>query len=371
MLAAAVVSIAAGRILGLEDVFLVGAGLVVALIIAAAYVHLVRADVTATRRLRPARVHAGSASRVELTLTNRARRRSPVLSVRDPFDNGARSARFLVAPLAPGEIGRAAYRVPTDQRGVFDLGPLEVTLSDPFGLAVAVTEAAPMTRLTVYPHIDDVPPPPMGHGDDPLAGADHPRAFSGAGSDFYALRPYVRGDDLRKVHWPSTAKAGDLMLRQDEMPWQARATLVLDSRPDVCTPAAFELLVSAAASVAVAVARHGGLLRLVTTTGFDSRWEGGVSKSETILEHLAAVHVGEGSWPARLAAVARAPGGGALVAFTTGLASDDDLRAVGALRNRFSTVTIVTVSNGRSAPGVNLVEITPDRPFVQAWRPRP
>ncbi len=120
---------------------------------------------------------------------------------------------------------------------MFDLGPLEVGLADPFGLVGRVVEAAPRTRLTVYPRIDPVAPPPSSHGDDPLAGADHPRALTGGGEDFYALRPYVRGDDLRKVHWPSTAKTDDLMIRQDEMPWQSRSTLLLDNRLSV-TPAA-------------------------------------------------------------------------------------------------------------------------------------
>ena len=371
ILAAAVVCIGAGRVLGLEDVFLIGTGLVVMLAVAWVYVRVIRTHVAAARRLLPSRVHAGSSSRVELTLTNRGRRRSPVLTVRDPFDRGARSARFLVAPLAPGEVGRAAYRVPTDQRGVFDLGPLEVSVSDPFGLAAAVTPAAPLTRLTVYPRIDDIPPPPLGQGDDPMAGADHPRALSGGGSDFYALRPYVRGDDLRKVHWPSTAKAGDLMLRQDEMPWQARSTLVLDTRARTCPAPAFELLVSATASVAVAAARHGGLLRLSTTGGFDSRWEGGsASKIDNILEHLASVQLGDGSWLARLSAVRRAPGGGALVAFTTAMAPDEDLRALAALRTRFSSVTLVLVSAGaprRVTGGVHVVEIRPERPFLAAW----
>jgi len=45
------------------------------------------------------------------------------------------------------------------------------------------------------------------------------------GDDFYALRPYVVGDDMRKVHWPSTARRDELMVRQDELPWQGRVTI--------------------------------------------------------------------------------------------------------------------------------------------------
>jgi len=376
LLAAAVVSMATGRILGLEDVFVIGAGMLLALAFGAAYVELVRPRLIATRRVLPARVHAGSSSRVELSLVNLSPRRSPVLAVRDPFDRGTRWARFLVAPLAPGEMGRAAYRLPTDQRGVFDLGPLEVALTDPFGLVAAVVEAAPRTRLTVYPRIDAVAPPPSSHGDDPLAGADHPRALTGGGEDFYALRPYVRGDDLRRVHWPSTAKTDELMIRQDEMPWQSRSTLLLDNRLSVAPAWAFEVLVSAAASLTVASARHDGLQRLLTATGYDSGSAGGQGHVETILEHLAGVRTGLAELLPVLGNLRRSRSGGALVILTTALAGNADFEAMAALHNRFSCVMLVLVEAsawGEAAPPravparLRVVRVAAGHPFAAAW----
>jgi uncharacterized protein (DUF58 family) len=68
----------AGRILGLLDLFIAGSGLLAALVVAAVYVHTVHTSVIATRRVQPPRVHAGGSSRVELTLVNRAGRRSAV-----------------------------------------------------------------------------------------------------------------------------------------------------------------------------------------------------------------------------------------------------------------------------------------------------
>src|SRR5437870_13921923 len=96
----------------------------------------------AFRHLHPPRVHAGGSSRVELTVGNGGRRRTPVLTLRDPFDGGRRWARFPLAPLRPGEEARAAYRLPTDDRGIYSLGPLEVVLTDPFGLASSGRQAA-------------------------------------------------------------------------------------------------------------------------------------------------------------------------------------------------------------------------------------
>ena len=376
LLAAAAVSMATGRILGLEDVFVIGAGMLLVLAFGAGYVEIVRPRLTATRRVLPARVHAGTSSRVELSLVNHSPRRSPVLAVRDPFNGGARWARFLVAPLAPGEVGRAAYRLPTDQRGVFDLGPLEVGLTDPFGLVSASVEAAPRTRLTVYPRIDQVAPPPSSHGDDPLAGADHPRALTGGGEDFYALRPYVRGDDLRKVHWPSTAKTDDLMLRQDEMPWQSRSTLLIDNRVSTCPPPALEILVSAAASLAVASARHDGLQRLLTATGSDSGFAGGSNHVEGMLEHLAGLRSGPGELLPALGGLRRSRSGGALVILTTALASTTDFDAMVALTTRFSCVMLVLVEPTawgetvapRAVPArLRVVRIEAGRSFALAW----
>ena len=77
----------------------------------------------------------------------------------------------------------------------------------------------------------------------------NPNVARPQGDDFYALRDYVVGDDLRRVHWPSTARHDELMVRQDEMPWQGRATVLLDVRRAAHTAASLELAVSAAASV--------------------------------------------------------------------------------------------------------------------------
>src|SRR5687767_2637705 len=123
-----------GRLLGIDELFALAAAAVALAAAALAYVRLTRFQLEAVRELRPAHVHAGTASRVELSVRNLAFRRSPVLAARDPFDGGRRWARLLLAPLGPGETARAAYRLPTDRRGIFDLGPLQLQLSDPFGL---------------------------------------------------------------------------------------------------------------------------------------------------------------------------------------------------------------------------------------------
>src|SRR5205807_10485950 len=118
----------------------------------------------------------GVESRVELELANRGSRPTPVVTIRDPFDRGRRQARFLLPPLRRNEAARAAYRLPTDRRGVFPIGPLSATVSDPFGLAEVRRRVAPETELTVYPRVDPIVALPQTLGHDLHAGADHPTA---------------------------------------------------------------------------------------------------------------------------------------------------------------------------------------------------
>jgi uncharacterized protein (DUF58 family) len=372
----------AGRLLGISELFALAAGAVALVAGALLYVHVSRFQLEATRELHPPRVHAGSPSRVELTVRNAGGRRSPVLGVRDPFDGGRRWARFLLAPLVPGETARAAYRLPTDARGVYDLGPLQVHLSDPFGVAALKLPAAPATQLTVYPHVDVIPPLPHTLGHDPHAGVDHPTALGRGGEDFYALRPYVQGDDLRRVHWPSTAKTGDLMIRQDEMPWQGRATVVLDVRRGVHNAASLELAVSAAASIISAALRQRSLIRLLATDGVDSGFGAGSAHVEAVLEHLATVEAHRhGELAGVLEVLRHESHGGALAVVTTAGAGDQDLVRTGRLQARYGGVVLVLFERSSfdpssrdgagsraRVPGTRLVRVTRETSFPSAWR---
>src|SRR5688572_16917747 len=196
----------AGWLFDIVELTILGVVVLVLCAGAAAYVRFQPVSVRTERTLHPPRVHAGSSSRVDLEVRNTSGRRTPVLHVRDPFDRGWRWARFLVPPLGGNTATRAAYRLPTEERGIFDIGPLEVSLNDPFGLASSTFTSVGVTQLTVYPRIDAISPLPTAQGHDPHSGAQHPRALLGTGEDFYALRPYEVGDDLRRVHWASTAR---------------------------------------------------------------------------------------------------------------------------------------------------------------------
>ena len=365
----------AGRLLGAVELYVLGGVAGALLLLSALWTGLARLRVDVTRQLHPPRVHAGSPSRVDLRVENLGRRRSPVLGLLDAV-SGTRGAQLAVGPLGPGDTASAAYRLPTERRGILRVGPLEVVMADAFGLTRLTLPATGVTELTVYPHVDEVPPIPLAGGDDPMAGAEHPDVLRRSGDDFYALRPYVVGDDLRRVHWPSTARHDDLMVRQDELPWQGRATVLLDLRTTTTDPDGLELAISAAASLVTASARRQDLIRLVTSDGSDSGFAAGHAHIESILEHLAAVEAShELTWPRVLDRLARGHTGGALVA-VVGHPPEGDLAALGRLRRRYGTLTVVQVDRSAwdptapagAAPSVpGAVRIEAGRPFPQAW----
>ncbi len=286
-LAASATLALAGRLLGLGELYgLAGAGL--GLVVAGLIVTRRRGEaVTLRRKITPARVHVDSPWRVEVTATNAGTQRSPLLAVSTNFAGGQRYARFGLAPLSPGASVDAAFRLPTDRRGVFMLGPLVVERSDIFGLVVRRSQALSEVKLTVYPRIDTITSLDGVGVADPLSEMHGPRRVGASGGDFYTLVEYEQGDDLRRVHWPSVARTGELMIRQDETPWRGRTTVIVDLRASVHDEESFEDALSAAASVIVAGGTRNGLVRLVTTSPYDSGFGAGHGHVGHLLEVLA------------------------------------------------------------------------------------
>jgi uncharacterized protein (DUF58 family) len=386
--AGAVVLVAAGRVFGIFELFVLAAGALAALAVGAVAVRFGRVELEADRQLRPSRVHAGSESRVELTVHNQGRVRSPVVALHDRLapssptagrDTSAtkpRHARFLLAPLGPGEHDRATYRLPTERRGTFRMGPLEARVGDALGLWSRRLVVAPEIELTVYPTVEPVAALPRSGGDDP--GGGHRPSLGPTGEDFFGLRPYQVGDDLRRVHWPSTARVGELLVRQLEQPWQGRATVLADLRGSVHDDASLEAAVSAAACLLTASWQAGALVRLVTSAGLDSGFAPGHAHLEAVMEHLAVVGASpDDDLHAVLARLRRTGNGGAVAVITTDDAAGADLEAFARLRGRFDWLSIVILGAAHPGPtgtvgGARLgratvVPVAPSAGFAAAW----
>ncbi|HWU20352.1 MAG TPA: DUF58 domain-containing protein, partial [Nocardioides sp.] len=114
-----------------------------------------------------------------------------------------------------------------------------------------------------------------------------PLAAAGAAEDA-TVREYRRGDDLRRVHWRSSARVGELMVRREEHPWEARATVLVDDRESAHAghgpTSSLETAVVIAASVAEHLDQRGYAVRLATSAGLV---ESGTDQLSLLLEHLA------------------------------------------------------------------------------------
>lgn len=366
---AGVVLLVTGRLLGLPDLYIFGAVLECLVLACVAWALATRPRLSISRRVRPSRVNVGSNSRVELSITNSGTRRSPVMAIRDPV-SGTPGAEILLAPLAPGEQVGSAYHLPTTSRGLLSVGPLEVAGMDPFGLTRFSRQGSELVEVTVLPHVERLAPPPVSSGDDPHGRSLRARRAGRSGEEFHGLRPYVVGDDLRRVHWASTARSGDLMVRHDETPWQGRTTVLVDLRADGDL---LEQAVSAAASVLVAGWRRGDLVRLLTSGGSDSGFGTGQAHLDAAMEHLAVADTTAAGDLGAVAHLLDRGSAGALVALLT-TPSAADLGAVTASRAAVGSVIVVAFdSHSPSVVGPGdpvrprVITVGPDRTFADVW----
>ena len=133
--------------------------------------------------------------------------------------------------------------------------------------SVSITRAFTSTSvLTVTPRIIPLARPPL--GGYWLGDSEHGRrSIAASGEDDVAPRAYRTGDSLQRVHWRSTARYGELMVRREEQYWRNTASLFLDTRRSAYSSPMFELAVTAAASIGVHLAGEGFEARFVTSDG--------------------------------------------------------------------------------------------------------
>lgn len=249
-LVAAALVVAGGRMFGVLELYVLGMGVALLVVLSWARVRLVPVRLHVERRVRPTEVHAGTPADVELVV--RAERRTPELDLWEPVDDlGGASMR--AAPMPAHEQVVTTYRIPTARRGRVSVGPLQVTVTDPFGLARRRLDTAPTAAILVLPRVDPVPVPEIGSSGALGTTLTRWIMSRAGGSEFHAQRAYVPGDDLRRVNWRASARSDDLVVVETSHEADVRLHLLLDrcaaNHPD---PASFERAVSAVASLLVA-----------------------------------------------------------------------------------------------------------------------
>jgi uncharacterized protein (DUF58 family) len=272
-LAAAAAAGISALVLGERDLLRVAILLAALPLLAAAYVGQTRYRLSCTRTVEPARVQVGAPARVLLRLANLSRLPTGTLLLEDrlPYALGSRP-RLVLERLGGQRASTVAYTVRAEVRGKYEVGPLVVRLTDPFGLCELSRSFTTVAHMTVVPQMVALPSVRLA-GEYAGSGDSRARSVAVHGEDDIATREYRNGDDLRRVHWRSTARTGELMVRREEQPWESKATIVLDTRRaghrGEGPTSSFEWAVSAAASVAVHLRHNGYKIRLVTGGGAD------------------------------------------------------------------------------------------------------
>jgi uncharacterized protein (DUF58 family) len=256
------------RIAGSATLHIVAVGLAVLPLAAIGYTRWSRQRLRVRRRLSDPRIQPGRRVTVELEIENESPAATSFLLLEDSIPAGlGRPARMVLTGIGARGAARASYSLVAQSRGRFTLGPLSIDVSDPFALTRSRVEFTGRDDLVVTPTVEELetgPASPFGH----TSGLSLAKHLFRTGEEFFTMRAYQEGDDLRRIHWPSVARSGELMIRQDESTRRSNAVLYLDTRQSVvgqARGAAFERCVSSAASIGMLLFRYGFTIRLVTT----------------------------------------------------------------------------------------------------------
>lgn len=390
--------LAAGRAFGAGPVEQLGFALLVLVPVAVAVVRLGRHDLTVERTVSPTRARLGQPIHVTVEVLNEGKGAAPLLLLEDRLPPGlAGHARFALEGIEPKGHRKASFKLKATRRGRYAVGPLQVSFVDPFGLARVRWQALESTRFLVHPRVAPLGVPRDTGERRSLTSAAR-RQYTGAtGEDFYTLREYVEGDDLRKIHWAATAKRARYMIRQEETPWHTRATVLIDDRAEVYRgfgeSSSFERSVEAAASLCDLYNRSGYGYRLLGACTQGLPPGKGRDQLNRCLDLLAEIEPTPGvqdALVARLRAFEHAASVEAALVVVTGSLAPEIAGALTYCRRRFRQVTVVSFPAHRfgtdntksrwageqqvlegvrllTRAGVRAVVLGPDESLTVAW----
>ncbi len=315
-LAAGVAAAIAGIALSERSLLCVGVALMALPIFSLVSARRARYRLSCTRIISPPRIPAGNTALVTLQLHNVSKLPTGLLLAEDsvPYALGTRP-RYVLDNIERRGERILSYPLRSDLRGKFDVGPLQLRVADSFGLVEITRSFSSRTPFVVTPRVY------------PLARTMISRSWAGegdgrsrlaatAGEDDVIPRPYNDGDDLRRVHWRSTARYGDLMVRREEQRWRNRATVLLDTRGAAHMgsgpSSSFEVAISAAASVGVHLAQEGLAGQVINEQGLSLG--AGMAFQDMLLESLAVIKPARGNDLSDGFKVLRGAGAGVLVA---------------------------------------------------------
>lgn len=266
------------------------------------------------RRRMPAPAALGDEVRIEIEVRNPGKGDRLLVTLEDTLPDSlpgeTRTRRFLIERIPAGGAARISYRVPCTLRGYHDFGPVKLRTGTPLGLfPVDATLEAGAEPLVIYPRGPRLLKSPVSSVNPRKLQQNRTQPRAGASEDFHGLRPYTLGEDIRFVHWPATARTGEMMIREfRETGGQSVAVLVdngADANYGSGAESNLEVAISAAASLADYARRNNMPLTLLTERDghVDARRK---VATEAALDFLARVQAeGRLSWSDLLAEASR------------------------------------------------------------------
>ena len=255
------------------------------------------------RRHLPTEATAGEPFDVQIEITNHRRYSSAYgISVRDRIGARREQMRPLVlfAEIPPGCSRRHAFRAAIHQRGRYPLGPATALTSFPFGFFERRMEVADNQELIVFPRTGVLTQ--RWHAFSEMtfrASRSRRQAATRTQDQYHGLREFRRGDNPRHVHWRTSARRGELMVKEFE-PEESLDTLLLlepwlPKRPEPSAINAVELMVSFAASVCVALCRWPGTRLVLIIAGAKPFVRQGHTSRRLLADYLRELAVATGS----------------------------------------------------------------------------
>lgn len=238
---------------GAKALYPVAAGLVLAPLAARIWVRAVAAPMTLRRRAGKGVLLEGEDVWVTLEVRPESRVPAPAIVVTEQL---ARLGRQVTPLRRAGAVHRGTYVLERVPRGRYVVEHARATIDDPFGLASAEVELAAGGALLVYPRLVAL---------DRLFSESGAHAQDGrrlllrrpSGFDLHSVREYEQGESLRKVHWRTTARRGQLMVKELEDAPRDEIAVLLDADASAVSGDSFDVQVRAAGSVLRAHAARG------------------------------------------------------------------------------------------------------------------
>ena len=317
------------------------------------------------REVHPERVVRGEPCGAVVHVRNAARWRGASLIGQDQV--GAATVTVPLLRLGPGKETSTQYAIPTAHRGVVDVGPLRISRRDPLDVVRATREYGEPARVWVHPRVHPIHTTPVGTARS-LDGIVDKVAHGNI--TFHALREYVAGDDLRHVHWRTSAHIGELMVREHVDTSLPRIVVFLDNRADVQDGDSFEHAVEAAASILMAVLQAGLNVTLHLASGIPLEGSAGHG-ARPFLDTLAEARL---AGTATLDEVAQRLRhrrvGDTLIAFT-GSPDQGALEAIAALRDVYPSIVLGMIGHQQAGTstmaGLLVLSAADGADFAAAW----